>query len=120
MSIKDLTVDEIVKLNKKIVGTVKLRKKDIIEDKDGLTIWLEHKKGTIQDSLIGCDRIEYWHRRRKFNGRDCFDHHLMFYWSYNLVFKVWLPNDAKKDKEFKDINEALKSVGIEVIRLIKG
>lgn len=88
--------------------------KDIIKDKHGLTVWLEHKKGTVQDSLINCDRIEYMHDRGTFKGRPVFDHHLMFYNEGNLLFKVWLPNNVN-NKEFKDINEALKSVGIKVI-----
>ena len=42
-----------------------------------------------------------------------FDHHLMFWKGKELVFKIWLPND-NRDKEFKDVNEALRSVGMEI------
>jgi len=69
---------------------------------------------TEQPSYLWCDKIEYWHDK----GKDktfgqIFDHHLMIYKNGNLIFKVWLPNSSK-DKEFKDVREALKSVGMEV------
>ncbi len=75
----------------------------IIENRKGLDTWISHK-GTSEKSRIFCDKIEYIHDRK---GR-IFDHHLMFWNNNKLVFKVWL----KSDKEFKNIKEALKSVGI--------
>jgi hypothetical protein len=38
----------------------------------------------------------------------------MFYEKGNLVFKVWLRNNPK-DKKYRNINKALKAVGIRVI-----
>lgn len=68
-------------------------------------------KNTSERSRIFCDEIEYLHSKEK----DRFDHHLMFYYKGRLVFKVWLPNEPK-DKEFKDVNEALKSVSIRILK----
>ncbi|MCX6706713.1 MAG: hypothetical protein NT001_01070 [Candidatus Woesearchaeota archaeon] len=67
-------------------------------------------KNTEEQSRIFCDRIEYVHDRGKFMGKPVFDHHLMFWNKGKLIFKVWL----KHNKEYKNINEALKDVGIEV------
>lgn len=91
--------------------------KDKIENKEGLNVVLKHK-GVSENSRIFCDKIEYLHERgnREYLKGDCmpfFDHHLMFYNKKDLIFKVWLPN-GDKDKEFKDIYEAIKSVGIKV------
>ena len=62
---------------------------------------------TEEDSRIFCDEIEYIADKTKIE----FDHHLMFRQGKKLVFKIWLPN-CQEDKPFKDINAALKSVGI--------
>ena len=53
-------------------------------------------KNTTQHSLISCDMVEY-----HFN-------HLFFYNKEQLAFKVWLK------KDYKNIKEALKDVGITV------
>lgn len=84
--------------------------KDIIESRNGLNVLIKHK-GINEDSRIFCDKIEYMHDRK---GK-IFDHHLMFWLKDELVFKIWLPNESK-DKQFKDINEALKNCGIRVIK----
>lgn len=84
--------------------------KDLIESKNGLNVLIKHK-GIVEDSRIFCDTIEYMHDRK---GK-IFDHHLMFWAKDELVFKIWLPNEAK-DRTFKNINEALKSCGIRVIK----
>ncbi len=76
-----------------------------IKNKDGL---LKHK-GISEDSRIFCDKIEYIYNKEEFQGKDVLDHHLMFYLKGQLVFKVWL-----KNKKYKEINEALKDVGISV------
>ncbi len=81
---------------------------DVIKSKEGLNVLIDHK-GVTQRSRIFCDKIEYIHDR----NNNVFDHHLMFWNKGGLIFKVWLPNE-KKDKEFKDIYEALRSVGISV------
>src|SRR3989339_144178 len=67
---------------------------------------------TEQQSYLWCDKIEYVHDHDQF-PRGYFDHHLMIWKNRDLVFKVWLPNEDN-DKEFKDVHEALKSVGMEV------
>jgi hypothetical protein len=67
-------------------------------------------KGVEEPSRIFCDKIEYMHNK----ARGSFDHHLMFWFRGELVFKVWLPNESK-DKEFKNIFEAMKSVGIKAV-----
>ena len=82
----------------------KLNDTDTIEGEIILRI---KQKNTEQPSYLFCDRVEYLHNKQK----DFFDHHLMVYNKGNLIFKVWLPNN-RGDKEFKNINEALKSVGI--------
>lgn len=87
-----------------------LQRKDILEAKEYMIINLK-QKNTIEPSKIFCDKVQYLHYKEK----DIFDHHLMFYLRKNLIFKIWLPNEPK-DKEFKDIHEALKSVGMEVQR----
>ena len=53
-------------------------------------------KNTEQNSLIVADKVEY------------INNHLMFYRKNNLVFKVWLK------KDYKNIKEALRDVGIKV------
>lgn len=84
--------------------------KDLIEDKNGLNVLVEQKNIECK-SRIFCDKIEYMHNRGKFMNRPIFDHHLMFWFGKDLVFKVWL----LQNKEYKDINEALKDVGIMII-----
>ena len=58
-------------------------------------VWIKGKN-VEQDNLIVSDKVEYY------------ANHLMFYLKNELVFKVWLK------KDYKNINEALKDVGIEV------
>lgn len=84
--------------------------KDLIENKNGINILLKHNKD-IEPSRIFCDRIEYMHDKQKFEGKSVLDHHLMFYLGKKLVFKVWL----KQNREYKNIEEALKDVGILVV-----
>lgn len=67
-------------------------------------------RGVQKSSRIYCNRIEYVHERDK----EYFSHYLMFYQGSTLVFRVWLPNN-KKDKEFKDIFDALKKSGIKCL-----
>lgn len=81
-----------------------------IKSKDGLNVLIEHK-GVQENSRIFCDGIDYIKDRNE----NIFDHHLMFWLNGKLVFKVWLPNNPK-DKEFKDIYEAMESVGINVLK----
>ena len=93
--------------------------KDRMKNKYGLDVIIKHK-GVPEPSRIFCDEIRYMHIKgsweySKNNYMPVFDHHLMFYDNKNLVFKVWLPNRLK-DKKFKDIHEALESVGIKVIK----
>jgi len=79
-------------------------------------IQMNHSENTDQPSYLFCDKIEYLHNRgfHKEFGKT-FDHHLMFYRKKDrLIFKVWLKNDTK-DKEYKNIREALKSVGLEIL-----
>ena len=85
---------------------------------EGDTICRLKHKGTIESSLIFCDKIEYLHDKSEEDrfGDIIFDHHLMFYNKKKLIFKVYLPNE-KNDKEFSDVFEALESVGIKVNRL---
>ncbi|PIN86699.1 hypothetical protein COV19_03420 [Candidatus Woesearchaeota archaeon CG10_big_fil_rev_8_21_14_0_10_44_13] len=83
--------------------------KDMIRNKRLLNALIRHKN-IGERSRIFCDWIEYMHDRRKFMGKPVFDHHLMFWSKGELVFKVWL----KQNREYKNINEALKDVGIEV------
>lgn len=83
--------------------------KDTIKNKNGLNVLIE-QKNTECKSKIFCDWIDYMHDRGKFMGRPIFDHHLMFWLGKKLVFKVWL----RQDKEYRNINEALKDVGIKV------
>jgi len=85
--------------------------KDSIEA-DYIYCKLSHK-GVDEPSGIFCDKIECLHNISKNNKLFgfVFDHHLMFWKRGDLVFKVWLPNN-EDDKEFKDIFEAMKSVGI--------
>lgn len=70
------------------------------------------QKNTTEPSLIFCDKIEYMHIKKG----EFFDHHLMFFYKNQLIFKIWLPNEPE-DKEFKDIFEALKSVEMDVVDL---
>jgi len=81
---------------------------DIIKNKEGFNTLINHK-GVNEKSRLFCDKIEYIHNRNS----DVFDHHLMFWNKGELIFKVWLPNE-RKDKEFKDVYEALSSVDISV------
>ncbi|MDP2672985.1 MAG: hypothetical protein Q8O84_04185 [Nanoarchaeota archaeon] len=85
--------------------------KDKIKSKEPMTIWIRgYDKSKFEEShLLRADRIEYLHDKEG----ECFDHHLFFYLKKELVFKVWLKNKPK-DKEYKNIDEALKDVGIEV------
>ena len=104
-----------VKIVKKINSWKENEKhtKDRIENKIGLNVLIEHR-GVNERSKIFCDKIGYMHDRREFEGIPAFDHHLMFYNDEKLVFKVWLKNDSKA-KEFKNVNDALKSVGINIL-----
>ena len=83
--------------------------KDMIRKKRLLNVLIRHKN-TEERSRIFCDWIEYVHSKGNFMGKPIFDHHLMFWSKGELVFKVWL----KQDKRYKNINEALEDVGIEV------
>ena len=87
--------------------------KDKIENKEGLGVLVE-QKGANEKSQIFCDKIEYIHNK----DGPIFDHHLMFWNNGKLVFKIWLPNE-EKDREFKDIYEALKNVGISVAEKLR-
>ncbi|MEK6887130.1 MAG: hypothetical protein AABW88_04840 [Nanoarchaeota archaeon] len=105
-------IRRIIAVNKSLVGKIRLRKKDLIENKKyGLNVHLEEQKGTSNMSMLFCNRIEYWHKRGKFDKHPYFDHHLMFLINDKLIFKVWLKNKPK-DKEFNDIDDALDSVGM--------
>jgi hypothetical protein len=89
---------------------------DIIEcnaNSDSIIVTIK-QKNTEQPSYLFCTRIYYMHDRRfhEMFGKT-FDHHLMFCNGKKLIFKVWLPN-SEKDKKFKNVKEALKSVGMEV------
>jgi len=88
--------------------------KDIIEcnaHSDFVIVTIK-QKNTEQPSYLFCTKIYYMHDRDQF-PRGSFDHHLMLYNGKKLIFKVWLPNE-NGDKEFRDVKEALKSVGMEV------
>jgi len=93
-------------LNKKVEIT-----KDTIEA-NFIICKIEHR-GIDEPSAIFCTKIEYMHDIDKNDKMFdfVFDHHLMFWNNDLLVFKVWLPN-GEKDKEFKDVFEAMESVGI--------
>jgi len=82
-------------------------KKDFIEAK-GMMISV-NQRNTMQSSYIFCDQIEYVHYKK----RGIFDHHIMIFNKDCFVFKAWLPNKSK-DKEFKDIHEALQSIGMQI------
>jgi hypothetical protein len=84
-----------------------INRKDLVEVKELMV--LVKQKNTMESSLIFCDKVEYLHYKEK----GIFDHHIMIYKKGDLIFKVWLPNESK-DKEFKDIHEALKSVGMQI------
>lgn len=89
--------------------------KDIIEcNANGHLIIRIKQKNTEQSSYLFCTKIHYLHHRDKDRmfGKT-FDHHLMIYYGKNLIFKVWLPN-SEKDKEFRNLKEAIKSVGMEL------
>lgn len=88
--------------------------KDIIETRKSSEIIIVRIKqpNTEQPSYLFCDKIWYMHDHDQF-PRGSFDHHLMIYRGNKLIFKVWLPNESKND-EFKDVKEALKSVGMEI------
>ena len=74
-------------------------------------VQMNHSENTEQPSYLFCDKIEYLHNKQG----DFFDHHLMFYGKKGrLIFKVWLRN-GYKNKEYKDIKDALKSVGLEIL-----
>lgn len=85
---------------------IKPRRRDDIIEAEFLNCQIKHKS-VEEPSRIFCDKIEYMHNKLK----GMFDHHLMFWYKGNLVFKVWLPNKSK-DKEFKDVFEAMKICGI--------
>jgi len=81
-------------------------------ESDFIVCKIKHK-GIDEPSAIFCTKIEYMHDINK-KDKDfgfVFDHHLMFWNKDLLVFKVWLPN-GEKDKEFKDVFEAMDSCGI--------
>jgi 4'-phosphopantetheinyl transferase EntD len=84
--------------------------KDIVKCKQGGMIMVRIKqKNTEQQSTLFCDEVHYLHNKQG----NFFDHHIMIYNKKHLIFKAWLPNE-RKDKEFKDLKEALKSVGMEI------
>lgn len=93
--------------------TYKMINKDIIETRksDDFIIVKIKQPNTEQPSFLFCDKIEYLHNRDR--NKSFFDHHLMIYRGDKLIFKVWLPN-LTRDKEFNDVREALKSVGMEI------
>lgn len=84
-----------------------INRKDLVEVKEMMIV--VKQKNTMEPSLIFCDKVEYMHDKVK----DIFDHHIMIYKDDNLIFKIWLPNETK-DKEFRDVHQALKSVGMEI------
>ncbi len=89
--------------------------KDSIKAKIGrhLNVTIKHK-GVTENSRIFCDEIIYLHNKGTFQGSLTFDHHLLFWKKRELVFKVWL-NNKLSDKEFKNIQQAMGSVGIKVL-----
>ena len=72
-----------------------------------------NQENTEQPSYLFCTKVQYLHERSKKLSTTFFDHHIMIYYGKNLIFKVWLPNEDD-DPEFKDVKEALASVGMEV------
>ena len=84
-----------------------INRKDLVEV-EGMIVVVK-QKNTTEPSYIFCDKTEYMHDKVK----DIFDHHIMINKKGDLIFKAWLPNEPK-DKEFKDIHEALKSVGMQI------
>ncbi|MBA7491769.1 hypothetical protein ES702_02317 [subsurface metagenome] len=77
--------------------------KDKITSKEPMTIWIRcYDKEIFEEPfLVRANKIEL-------SGN-----HLLFYLDKELIFKVWLKLD--KWENYKDINEALKDVGIEII-----
>jgi len=78
--------------------------KNKIESKKPMTIWISgYDKNKFEEPfLIIADKVE-------FNGNE-----LHFSLHKELIFKVWLKlNEYKK---YKNINEALKDVGINIIK----
>lgn len=84
-----------------------INRKDLVEVQ-GMIVSVK-QRNTTEPSYIFCDKVEYLHYKEK----DIFDHHIMIYKKDDLIFKVWLPNESG-NKEFKDIYEALKSVGMKI------
>ena len=82
-----------------------MKNTDVIQGK--FDVLIKHKNTEEASRLFDCDKVEYIQDRK----RGLFDHHLMFYRKGKLVFKVWLKNSSK-DKEYKNIENALKDVGI--------
>ncbi|MEK6860280.1 MAG: hypothetical protein AABX54_05705 [Nanoarchaeota archaeon] len=78
---------------------------------EGMIVNLKQKH-TTEPSYLFCDKVWYMHDKDP-NDKEFFDHHLMFYNKGDLIFKIWLPN-KNKDKEFRDIHEVLKSVGMQI------
>lgn len=78
----------------------KIRKtKDIISDKEPLTIWVDNDENLFDSPhLVRANKIEY------------INNHLMFYLKKELIFKVWLPKE-----NYDGILEALKDVKIRVM-----
>jgi len=78
--------------------------KNIIQS-DCMTIWFRdyNEKKFELPHLIGADRIEF------------IENHLMFYFGRKLIFKIWLKEG--KWRRYKDINHALKNVGIKVLNI---
>lgn len=78
--------------------------KNQIKTKEPMTIWIRgyDKEKTEQPYLLRANLIE-------FRGNEIY-----FYLGKELIFKVWLKE--AKWRNYKDINEALKNVDIEVIK----
>ncbi|MFH1802814.1 MAG: hypothetical protein ABH864_05205 [archaeon] len=87
---------------------MKKTKDTIVGDFDVL---IKQQKTEEKSRLFACTKVEYLHDKKE----DFFDHHLMFYKGKTLIFKVWLPN-SKTDKPFKNVSEALESVGMGVLK----
>ncbi len=85
--------------------------KNKIQSKNPMTIWIMgYDKSKFEEPhLLRANRVEYIADKKG----EIFDHHLMFYLGKELIFKVWLKNKPE-DKKYKNINEALKDVKINI------
>lgn len=74
-----------------------------IQSKSPMTIWIMgyDKKLFEEPFLVMANKVEF------------VGNHLMFYLKKELVFKIWLKLDEYK--KYKNINEALKDVKINII-----